>query len=948
MKIAERLQRVRSYGERLIPLGPGVVWFSNPDLGTGLCFPITKLGYRIRLSGPTGAVEAFLTYINPTTQPQPAYFLFPLDADITPVKVRVKHGNFQLETEVCPNPTDEAAQSQRESLPAPLARLFQGETEKVLAFSLGTVLPGEEVSLQILYASFVSEVGEEGRGFSFRLPLMASRALTTLNPEDCEQTALANGLERGASVAVSILLEASDLQPGRIASSQICGMQRQPNGDIAIEYDRSKPLEPRDFVLDYQLWAGPRPKAWLRSQGRHFLLNFLPPAMETPSLPRRLVFLVDGSDEMARVGKDRCHACIAGILQGLAPTDEFALVTFNRDVAGFKSGDFVKVPDVNAALAWLREYSFGGVADLKALLERVVKLPRQVDSVLSIVLITAGRLGNEPELYRLLQGSRENLRVFPVVLGRKADPHFARAASKATGGRAFRALSEDSISRVSERLLEETRQPVLEVIGIQDRGLGFQGDSLTPKYPSGLSAYRPISILGVHTGKGGVEASGKSSQGAPWTELVEPKEVFHRVLPVVWAQVKAGELNDEARMLDRAERGILRNVVRSLSEDYFLSNNHTAVLLRDNASPQPRLAPCFEPWRWFKVTDVASENAKSANELLEEQKAQKGIKGGRVQAVSRGGLKMKDSLGKGGTAAVFGSKLGHQNRLAGSVKDGIFSKPMMGVAGGGVPAAAGASLGRSGGTAVINPPRPPLPGVGAAGSPDPGPPRPENVRPPVLEQAAPPPRELPVPPAVPEPTSQPPRIEAVPPAVPEEPRRIEPVSLRPTLGTGAGFSAPQPPPAATPPAEPVRPVALPPQPEPVRPVAPPPQPEPGAPARPSLPVPRELAARVSPEARTGPPEERARNALRKDPQARQLLMNQMRQLHAALSASSDVPRLTELTDVVLWQLARVAVESELLVRAYGLGYQSRALLTENLDEAKEKLKFWLTRFAKLF
>jgi hypothetical protein len=937
VKIAERLQRVRSYGERLIPLGPGVVWFSNPDLGTGLCFPITKLGYRIRLSGPTGAVEAFLTYINPTTQPQQAYFLFPLDRDITPVKVRVKHGQFQMETEVCPSPQDSAAESVREPIPAPLARLFQSETEKVLALHLGTVEPGEEVSLQILYACFVSECGEEGRGFSFRLPLMASRALTTLNPDDAEQTALASGLERNPSVAISILVEASDLQPGRISSSQVCGMARQPNGDIAIEFDRSKPLEARDFVLDYQLWAGPRPKAWLRSQGRHFLLNFLPPAIETPTLPRRLVFLVDGSDEMNRVGKARCHDCIAGVLQGLAPNDSFALVTFNRDVAGFKSGDFVETRYVNEALTWLKDYTFGGVADLKALLERVVKLPRQTDSVLSIILVTAGRLGNEPELYRLLQGSRENLRFFPVILGRKADPHFARAASKATGGRAFRALSEESISRVSERLLEETRQPVLEIIGIQDRGLGFQGDSLTPKYPSGLSGFRPINILGVHTGRGGVEAGGKSGQGVSWSEQVEPKEVFHKVLPVVWAQVKAGELDDEARMLDRAERGILRNVVRSLSEDYFLSNNHTAVLVRDNMSAEPRFAPYFEPWRWYKVLEKLDENAKSANELLEEQKAQKGIKGGRMAGVARGGLKMKDTMGKGASATVFGSKLGHQSRLAGNVKDGLFSKPMLGSAAPGGPPKAfsvGAAAGGSGpgGTAVISRGGP-APGPATGG---PGP------REPMLTSASATPQPPPVtsPPALPDAAAPPPRPAISPPgpssgeasAAPnggEGPRLIRPVSLRPQGPSSFGTEPISKPGGPTPPTTP-------------EPAAPPVR------AASVLPTPRDLAAMVSAEARTGVPEERAKNALRKDPEARQALMNQMRQLHGALGTSSDLARLTELTDVVLLQLARVAPESELLVRAYGMGYQGRGLLAENIDDAKEKLKFWLSRFAKLF
>lgn len=895
VKIAERLQRVRSYGERLIPLGPGVVWFSNPDLGTGICFPIQKLAYRVRLSGPTGAVEALLSFVNPTTQPQEAYFLFPLDRETTPVVIRCKHGSHQIELAVSPNPQDSPEEALREGLPVPLARLFQNETERVLAISLGEVAPGGQVDFQILLACFVSESGEEGRGFSFRLPLLASRALTTLDPTQVEQTALATGLERGAQVAVSLLIEASDLQPGRVSTSQVCGVAPQPNGDLAIEYDRSKQLEARDFVVDYHLWTGPRPKAWLRSQGRHFLLNFFPPEGESLSLPRRIVFLVDGSEEMNKIGPQRCHACISGVLRGLGPQDSFALVTFNRDVAGFKSGDFVETRLADEALAWLRDYKFGGVADLKALLERVVKLPKQPDSVLSIVLVTAGRLGNEPELYRLLQGSRENLRFFPIVLGRKADPHFARAAAKATGGRAFRALSEESVSRVCERLLEETRQPVLEIVGIQDRGLGFQGDSLTPKYPSGLSARRPINILGLHTGKGGVEAGGKSSQGTSWSELVEPKEIFHKVLPVVWAMVKAGELDDEARMLDRAEKSILRNVVRNLSEEYFLTNSHTAAVIKDNSGQEPRFAAQFEPWRWLKIVEKSDENAKSANELLEEQKSQKGIKGGRSLGATRGGLKMKDTLGK--AATVFGSKLGHQNRLSGSVKDGIFNKPMLGGSTATAPAnepslpqpepvrpAASVGSHHQGGTAVL-PPLSPIPTV-----------------------SAPP---------------TPPTISATPaePTLPDRP--IRPVALRP-LEPSSGPTGFQ------------------------RPTVPPQPPTPTPPPKPALPTPRDLAAKVTAEARSGAPEVVAKEALKRNPELRQTLMNQMRQLHAALGSSQNPEQLGELTDVVLLKLAQVAPHSELLVRAYGLGYQGRGLLTENLDEAKEKLKFWLTRFAKLF
>ena len=916
-----------------------------------MCCPMTRLGYRIRLSGPTGAVEAFLTYINPTAQEQVAYFLYPLDNNSTPIKVRVKHGDFQLETQVAPNPQDQPDDQIRDNLPISLARLFQLETERVLAIPLGTVAAGSEITFQILSACFVPECGEEGKGFSFRLPFMTSRALTTLEPDDISNYSLASGLERGAQVAVSILMEVSDLQPGKISSSHPCAMATQSNGDLAIELDRSKQLESRDFVLDYQLWSGPKPKAWLRGHGRHFLLNFLPPSLETPSLPRRLVFLVDGSEEMNNVGKARCYDCIAQVLQGLDSKDSFALVTFNRDVAGFKSGDFVETSKVAEALSWFKEYTFGGVADLKKLLERVVKLPRQPDSVLSIVLVTAGRLGNEPELYRLIQGSRESLRVFPVLLGRKADTHFARAASKATGGRAFRSLNDESVSRVAERLLEETRQPVLDVVGIQDRGLGFQGDSLTPKYPSGLSGFRPINILGLHTGPGGVEAGGKSSQGVSWSEQVELKEISHKVLPVVWAQVKACELDDEARMLDRAERSILRNVVRTLSEDYGLSNSHTAVVVHTNAGTEPRFAPHFEPWRWLKILEKADENLRPASELLEEQKAQKGIKGGRnVTAVSGRGLKMKDTLGGKKATTIFGSKLGHQNRLSGNLKENFISKPMLG---------ATRSTSQNGHGGGIDNHMPQRGAVEAS---------PSISQPPSIVEpldVAQPPSISPAPSIAEPPSISPPPSIAEPPNISPPPSIAEPPSISPPP------SISRPPSANTPPASiemesvsaserPIRPVPLrtsstpgfvKPGPPPVTPTPRPPAPEgevPVAQTQPKLPTPRELASQVSAQARTGQPEVRAKEALSADPQGRQQLMNQMRALHGALGSTNDVTQLTALTDVVLWQLAKIATESELLVRAYGLGYQGREMLSENLEEAKQKLKFWLTRFAKLF
>lgn len=999
VKLADRMERVRPYGERRIPLGPGVVWFADPDLGTGLTFPIQRLGYRVRLSGPAGAVEAFLTYTNPTAQTQNATFLFPLDRNVSPVKIKGSCGPKQFDTEVGPGPQDDEEEEKRLHVPEPLCHLFANETENVLAIPLGDIPPGGEVNLQMLLAWMVDECGEQGQGFSFRLPLMVSRALHTLDEKDLGQTELAKGLERGAQVALSIQIEASDLQPGRMSCSQTCGVMRDPNGDIAVKYDPRKPLEAKDFVLDYEVWNGNRPKAWLRSQGRHFLLNFYPPVNPTPSTPRRLVILVDGSDEMSTVGTNRLMECLSLLLNNLSAEDYFALVAFNREVSGYRNGDFVEAKAAGEALAWMKGYQFTGAADLKELLRRVVTLPRRNDSVLSVILISAGRVGNEPELYRLFQGSRDVLRLFPIMLGPKADAQFGRAAAKLTGGHAFRALSPESVSRAAERVLEHTRQPVLEGLGFQDKGLQYQGESLTPKYPSGLNWRRPITIMGAHAGRGGLEAGGSGPGGAVWSEYVEVKPSFHKLLANVWAHVKATELDDESHMLDRAERGILQNVIKNLSRDFGLLNRFTALLYKTESGVA--MLPSIEARRWYRRLASEATKGKSANELLEEQKNQTDLKSGLTKQKAPGrGLRMKDALGSKSTTALFGSKLGHRNKLSNSVKDGIFSKPVLKARSG---AASGPGEkpffpGRSNGDARVSTTQevalkeyeksgskeqalpvslPDLPKpTSTESSPqrvDKEPPRPEpqpprldrelpDFEPPSsgLDEPAPTMRISPTigsgvphirPPVEDEDepsedmevserqtidlSSSLPKSPGLDPVLPTlklggEPPTLPTIGARPTEVEPPKMGRPEPPPISMPDLPAQAPSASP------------------TPARPKLPTPRELAAAVPASARQGNQEELARSVLRADPKLRQCLMAEMRLLHGTLAETTDTVRLRELTEAVLFRLAEVAPKAELLVRAYGLGFQSLGLLDSNLDEAKSKLKFWLSRFAKLF
>lgn len=344
---------------------------------------------------------------------------------------------------------------------------------------------------------------------------------------------------------------------------------------------------------------------------------------------------------------------------------------------------------------------------------------------------------------------------------------------------------------------------------------------------------------------------------------------------------------------------------------------------------------------------------------------------------------MKDALGSKSTTAIFGSKLGHRNKLSNSVKDGLFSKPMLKVRVGSEPVSPDRPgfPGRDNGDAnhvasrdelLINiredvidslvdsgAPRGDLPDI-----PTPGPVSSFDIPMPTerLEQGFQAPS---IQPTIyldePEEEADDYGVEIserktidLSSTLPVEPSSMDPelptfrAGLEerglPTIGEPPKMAKPEPPPISIPDLPRSRetekqaesaPASLPPR-------------AVEELSRPILPTPRELAAKVSPAARQGNQEELARNVLRGEPELRQCLMAEMRLLHSSLGETNEPERLAELTEAILFRLAEVAPQAELLVRAYGLGYQAMEQVSTDIDKAKEKLKFWLTRFAKLF
>lgn len=303
-----------------------------------------------------------------------------------------------------------------------------------------------------------------------------------------------------------------------------------------------------------------------------------------------------------------------------------------------------------------------------------------------------------------------------------------------------------------ERLMEETRLPMLSELQLLDRGLGLQGDSVTPEEPGVVYVNHPLTVMGLKSSDGGLEIQARTPTNSVWGEPTPPKPAANPALHVVWAHRKVSELYDEYQLLTGPKAGVLRKMITNLANEYRLIGEHTAYVLVDQVQRSAIMAPSLNPGDWWQEP-VDEGPVVPASELLQLSQEQE-RKETEVTAPRRKGLRAKEGA-PGGRKMESISKMDTRSRLHGGMKRNMVGKPMLPYkprfAGGNGPSVPSGGSGH-GATPTPNPPapRPPVPpGVPqAAPGPQPGP------QPTIRKPATPtPPQPQPPQPVTPQPST---------------------------------------------------------------------------------------------------------------------------------------------------------------------------------------------------
>lgn len=405
-------------------------------------------------------------YCNDSTRNLEITYTFPLPVHGVLLDFAVSIAERRLHGQVVPRAQAEAAYESALQSGDSAFRLHQVRPGMYVA-SLGNVLAGDEVSVELTYAETLPWTGSSLR---YRLP-------TTIAPRYGEPA----GMQPWERPVTEVRAEYPLTLTARIEGDCMSGQISSPSHAFSatrIEQTVVITLAPgatmdRDFILEI---AGtpPHPVGVSASalDAHTAMVTLLAPLAQTRADARDTVIVLDCSDSMTGDSLRLAKTGVLAALDSLKPEEGFGLLAFGSDVVAFEEA--IQTADrrnVVLASRFVVEVGNLGGTELALALQRALTMRRSwpAHSLLhkrpvDVLLLTDGQAWGLDGMGKkaLAQGSR----IFAVGIGSAVAEDSLRELAEQSGGACeFVSPSEDMAARIAQHFIR-MRQPRLERVDI--------------------------------------------------------------------------------------------------------------------------------------------------------------------------------------------------------------------------------------------------------------------------------------------------------------------------------------------------------------------------------------------------------------------------------------------------------------------------------------------------
>ncbi len=572
-------------------------------------------GYRVstllntdvdmQINGLVARVSVRQEFRNDSSEWAEGVYVFPL-----PDKAAVDHMRLHIGDRFIEGEIREKEQAKKEYEQAKQegkkASLVEQQRPNMFTTSVANIAPGELVVVEIEY---LEDIRYDNGSFSVRFPL-------TITPRYIPGAALAGGLPdregSGWSPNTTAVEDAAMITPPMISSSrahrvsmdvslnagvplEIIASRYHPvnvseaNGRYAVSLAGGTAPMDQDFELLWRPTPDTAPRAMAFTEtiagDPYYLLMVMPPSVESASasaIPREMIFIIDTSGSMHGVSIAQAKKALRRALQGLRPGDRFNVIAFSSNPNPlYPSAVVADARNLSMAENFVATLSANGGTEMRAALELALYQPPEESHLRQVIFITDGAVGNEDELFSLIERKLGHGRLFTVGIGSAPNSWFMRKSAEVGRGTFTTISALHEVGEKMDRLFEKIKQPQVTNITV-DWPSGVIADNIPTVVPD-LYLGEPVTvkakITGVLRADDIVGISGDSIGGAWSQEISVMGDYQSSGIGALWARARIAGLMDEQRRGASADD--TRAAIIETALTHHLVSKHTSLVAVD-------------------------------------------------------------------------------------------------------------------------------------------------------------------------------------------------------------------------------------------------------------------------------------------------------------------------------------------------------------------------------
>jgi Ca-activated chloride channel homolog len=409
--------------------------------GTSNPIPLEGVRVHARIAGHASRVTMSQRFRNAETVPIEAVYVFPLPEAAAVCGLVMRVGDRRIEAEV--EERDKAFELYDDAMAAGHgAVLLDAERPNVFTISVGNILPGQDVVVEL---TWVAELPMEGPAIRFMLPTTVAPRyapaddLKGVSPTPAERVSppVALDVPYGFALDVEVALAC----PVRAIESPSHPVRFDLDGSRArITLSHGVAAMDRDFVLLITPQEAGRPHVLVErhADGLATAAVSLVPQLPASTAPREVIFLVDRSGSMSGSSIEQVRAALHLCLRSLREGDLFNVVGFGSTFAAlFRRSTAYGQATLEQAAAHVdaMDADMGGTEIFPALAS-VLAQPVPEGAQRQVVILTDGEVTNEAAVIELAEAHAAATRIFTFGIGFGASEQLVRSLARVTMGEA--------------------------------------------------------------------------------------------------------------------------------------------------------------------------------------------------------------------------------------------------------------------------------------------------------------------------------------------------------------------------------------------------------------------------------------------------------------------------------------------------------------------------------